>query len=107
MKAFTIGLLSLALLAVGTNATATPNRRAVTTDGTAAAATPVPDVDTTLTSDTSLIDFCFWSGNPPDCTSATCPAGYEDCGRDQCGGSGPCCAQGQKINCCLISAGVC
>ncbi|KAI0658365.1 hypothetical protein C8Q70DRAFT_995213 [Cubamyces menziesii] len=95
MKAFAVEILTLFVLAIGTNAVAVDN----------AAAGPVPGADAALTNVTSAVDPCFWSGTAPFC-AGSCPVGYVDCGRDGCG-DGACCITGIKVFCCLSGQGLC
>merc|ERR1719430_2939139 len=43
---------------------------------------------------------CYWDGEAPFC-GGSCPVGYEECGRDDCG-DGECCWTGHKACCCKI-----
>lgn len=95
MKAFAVELLTLFVLAIGTNAVAVDT----------AAASPVPVLDAALTNVTSAADACFWSGTAPFC-AGSCPVGYVDCARDGCG-DGACCITGYKVFCCRSNEGLC
>lgn len=98
MKAFTVEILSLFVLAIGTNAVAVDNA------APNAAVSPVPAVDTALTIP-DAVDPCFWSGTAPFC-AGSCPVGYVDCARDSCG-DGACCITGIKVYCCREGSGQC
>ncbi|KAH9885407.1 hypothetical protein C8Q73DRAFT_795830 [Cubamyces lactineus] len=103
MKIFAVGLLSLVLLGIGANAAVIP----VNVVDTAVDSSNPAEDNTSLTNGTNSVDApCFWAGSAPYCIGAFCPAGYQDCGHDPCGGT-ECCTYGQKVRCCATSAGIC